>query len=169
MASTIVRIGVSLLATVTASAASAGPLGVVCIGDVEEEPAQIRVLFERVDRMAVRELFDGHAHFYLADRGFIPIDEFVLRANFRDGREDSAPLAVTAIRRLELGPEDRRRAPYVVRTTRSAWFDRGSDLHSGYTQLNDTWLVTIRNCEINTIREVPELYYLVDDPIDGPS
>jgi hypothetical protein len=167
MVSKILRFGMWLVALAAGTAAWAGPLPFACVRDTEEDPAQIRLLFERVDRLAVRALQDSGARFYFADRGFIPVGEFVLWANFRDGREDAAPLAVTAIRRLPPGSGDPDRAPYVVRTTRSAWFDRGSDVHSGYTPLNDVWLVRFSGCSIETVREVPELHYLVDYRTDG--
>ncbi len=140
----------------------AGPLPVTCIRDMKEDPAQIRTLFDRVDRMQVRELFASNVRFYSADRGFIPIDDFVLRANFHDAREDESALVVRAIRRLQFNGAERHDAAYVVSTTRSAWFDRGSVATSNYTPISDTWLVSFSGCKIGTVREVPELSYLVD-------
>ena len=120
MAAMIFRLTLLLLALIKCSEASAGPLPITCIRDMEQDPTRVRALFERVDRMAVRELFDSHVRFYLADRGFVPIGEFVLRANFRDGREDESPLIVGAIRPLQFGSEPRHDASYVVNTPRFA-------------------------------------------------
>lgn len=150
-----------MFAACIGSQSIAGPQPVICVRDTKDDPAQIRALFEQVDRMEVRKLLEANVHFYLAGRGFIPIDEFVLIANFRDGREDEAPLAVGAIRRLQFTGEGRQDAAYVVSTRRSAWFDRGSDANSSYTQMSDTWLLSFSGCKIDSIRETPELGYLV--------
>lgn len=140
---------------------------VACVRDMEGDPAAIRDLFGMVDRMAVRELIEAHVHFYQGDRGFTPIDDFVLQRNFHDGREDSSPLRVSDIRRLQFSGSPRNNVSYLVSTRRSQWFDRGSALNSGYTEISELWLVHFSNCRIDTIREAPELNYLFEDAAAG--
>ena len=163
----IFPLGLPLLALLMSSISLAGPVAVTCIRDTQDDPEQIRTLFSQLDRMAIRDLRHAQARFYSADRGFVPIDEFVIRSNFRDGREDAAPLRVRGIRLLQLSGEARPDAFYVVGTTRSAWFDRGSDLHSSYDDLNETWLVGFNGCTIDSVREMSGLYYLLEGVGDG--
>jgi len=151
-----------LLALLAGAPAPAAPLAVICVRDMADDPPDIRALFALVDRMAVRELSDARAQFFLADRGFSPIDEFVLRSNYHDGREDSAPLEVTAIRRLQFDGQRQSNLSYVVATKRSAWFDRRSDTQNSYTEIHEFWLVHFSNCRIDSVREAPELWYLLE-------
>lgn len=156
------RLTVLVVAACIGSASIAGPISVTCVRDQKDDPAKIRALFGQVDRMEVGKLSDANVSFYLPDRGFTAVEEFVRLFNFRDGREDSAPLAISGIRSLEA----RRPAPnvgsYVVQTRRSAWFDRGSELNNSFTETDNTWLVSFQGCEIKTVREVPEIWYLID-------
>lgn len=145
------------------SASFAQPIAVTCIRDQKDDPAKIEAVFRQVDRMEVGRLSDANVYFYLDDRGFIPVEEFVHSLNFRDGREDATPLKISAPYRLESrrpGPEA---GSYVVETTRLAWFKRGSDRDSSYTETSNVWLVSFQGCEIRTIREAPELWYLIDN------
>ena len=160
----VLGVGFSLVGLVTGSASSAGPLVPVCTRNMNDDPAQIRAVFGLIDRMAVRELralgpVVGPS-FYSADRGSIPTEEFVLSSNFHDGREDAAPLQVSHIRRLQFSGEPSPEAAYLVGTRRSAWVERGD--RSRYDIIDTTWLVTFSGCNLDTVREMPELSYLLE-------
>ncbi|HEY0629864.1 MAG TPA: hypothetical protein VGD23_11110 [Sphingomicrobium sp.] len=149
-------------ATCIGTGSAAGPLPIVCIRDQDDDPKKIKALFGQIDRKEVANLEAANVSFYVADRGFVAVEEIVPLLNYRDGREDAAPLYVSGIRPLE----DKRRAgsadSYVVQISRSAWFDRGSDINNSYTKIDDFWLVSFSGCEIKTVREVPELSYMID-------
>ena len=155
-----VAISLGLVALLASAPSLAWQAPAACTRDVAGEPAAIRALFDRVDRMAVRELHHASVQFYLDDEGFIPIDEFVLRSNFHDGREDMAALQVTGIRPLQFDAGPRREVAYVVATRRQAWWDGPSH----YVQHNETWLVHFSGCRIDHVTEAPDLYYLLEDP-----
>lgn len=157
-------LGAMLAVLLTSPAAQAhGPVLVACIRDLSEDPGKIHGLFGWIDRMATKELEDASVAFHLVDKGSVSAADLVQQLNFRDGREDSAPLRVTGIRKLAFGNEPANRMSYVVGTVRLAWFDRGSALHSSYSNLSDTWLISFYGCGIDTVRETPELSYLIED------
>ena len=162
----ILRLGLALSILFTGSASWAGPMPVICIRDTKDDSVQIRRMFDQVDRMATRDLRQSNIHFYV-DSGFVPIDVFVILSNFHDGRQDETPLRITGIRLLQFSGEPRPDAFYVVGTKRSEWFDRGADSQGGYTDVTDTWLVGFTGCHIDSVREAPGLYYLLEGAGNG--
>ncbi len=142
------------------------PLYAPCWRNVDNDPALIRALFRLVDRLAVRELYDARASFFLEERGFVPIDDFVLHINYHEGREDAAPLRVTGIRRLQFDGRRLQDVSYVVGTRRSAWVDRRPYRPGRYEPLNQTWLVRLNDCRVDDVREARDLHYLLEDAPD---
>jgi len=152
------------LAFLASAPLSAGPpLYVPCYRSLDNDPALIRTLFGLVDRMAVRELYDARAFFFLERLGSVPAGDFVLHANFHDGRQDAAPLRVTRIRRLHFEGRPPQSIAYVVGTRRSVWIDRRPYRGSRYEPLNETWLVHLEDCHVNHVREASDLRYLLED------
>ncbi len=155
-----IAVSLGLVALPASAPSSAWQAPVACTRDVANDPAAIRELFDRVDRMAVRELRNASVRFFLDDRGFIPIDEFVLRSNYNGGREDAAAMQVTRMRPLQFDARPRQDVSYVVTTRREAWWDGPNQ----YAQHYETWLVHFSGCRIDHVTEAPDLYYLLEDP-----
>jgi hypothetical protein len=153
-------LSVSLGADASEETSSATPI--VCVRDTDKDPGQIRDLFNKIDHMAVDELQRMPVLFYLSP-GNLSMSDVVRLFNFHNGREDGKPLEVTGIRRLDFSEAPAFKAAYVVRTTRSMWFNRGSETRSSYNDLSAYWLVSFQGCDVRIVREAPELSYFVND------
>jgi hypothetical protein len=145
-----------VVAVVPAPAAAGGPTMVHCLRDPAQDPAQIRALFDRLDKGPLEET--AATRFILEDQDYVPSDEFRVHDLLPRGSKPSKGLKVTRMRALAMPGDTPQRFAWVVSTRRSQWFDYSNS----YEDVNDVWLVTFSGCEIGRVREVPELSYLVD-------